>query len=166
MLERPSPQATTAGSHSLVSSWSNIGPGEARLPLVQVGAVVRVRDSLAGAEGVEHRIDGAAAGDDYLLPPGHDEALVDDASLNCIAPLGQLVALRRMEHDWSRAADAPAPQVEHRAPLADEEVAPASPERSQSAGTSGWSGVTESVEAANPSLGATVRPPRATTSTP
>lgn len=27
----------------------------------------------------------------YSLPPGHDEALVDDASLNCIAPLGQLV---------------------------------------------------------------------------
>ena len=27
----------------------------------------------------------------YTLPPGHDEALVDDASLNCIAPIGQLV---------------------------------------------------------------------------
>ena len=27
----------------------------------------------------------------YSLPVGHDEALVDDASLNCIAPLGQLV---------------------------------------------------------------------------
>ena len=27
----------------------------------------------------------------YSLPPGHDEALVDDTSLNCIAPLGQLV---------------------------------------------------------------------------
>lgn len=27
----------------------------------------------------------------YSLPPGHDEALVDDASLNCIAPIGQLV---------------------------------------------------------------------------
>jgi 2-polyprenyl-3-methyl-5-hydroxy-6-metoxy-1,4-benzoquinol methylase len=32
-----------------------------------------------------------AAARRYLLPPGHDEALVDDASLNCIAPLGQLV---------------------------------------------------------------------------
>ncbi len=28
----------------------------------------------------------------YTLPPGHDEALVDDTSLNCIAPIGQLVA--------------------------------------------------------------------------
>lgn len=28
----------------------------------------------------------------YALPPGHDEALVDDSSLNCIAPIGQLVA--------------------------------------------------------------------------
>ena len=28
----------------------------------------------------------------YSLPPGHDEALVDDTSLNCIAPIGQLVA--------------------------------------------------------------------------
>ena len=27
----------------------------------------------------------------YALPPGHDEALVDDASVNCIAPIGQLV---------------------------------------------------------------------------
>ena len=27
----------------------------------------------------------------FSLPAGHDEALVDDASLNCIAPLGQLV---------------------------------------------------------------------------
>jgi SAM-dependent methyltransferase len=27
----------------------------------------------------------------YVLPAGHDEALVDDTSLNCIAPLGQLV---------------------------------------------------------------------------
>jgi len=27
----------------------------------------------------------------YALPPGHDEALVDDLSLNCIAPIGQLV---------------------------------------------------------------------------
>jgi ubiquinone/menaquinone biosynthesis C-methylase UbiE len=41
-------------------------------------------------------LDLEAAGTDpaarrYLLPPGHDEALVDDASLNCIAPLGQLV---------------------------------------------------------------------------
>ncbi len=27
----------------------------------------------------------------YTLPPGHDEALVDDTSLNCIAPIGQLV---------------------------------------------------------------------------
>ncbi|MGH2840366.1 MAG: class I SAM-dependent methyltransferase [Solirubrobacteraceae bacterium] len=27
----------------------------------------------------------------YALPPGHDEALVDDTSLNCIAPIGQLV---------------------------------------------------------------------------
>jgi SAM-dependent methyltransferase len=27
----------------------------------------------------------------YALPAGHDEALADDASLNCIAPLGQLV---------------------------------------------------------------------------
>ncbi len=32
-----------------------------------------------------------AAARRYSLPPGHDEALVDDASLNCIAPLGQLV---------------------------------------------------------------------------
>ncbi len=28
----------------------------------------------------------------YTLPAGHDEALVDDTSLNCIAPIGQLVA--------------------------------------------------------------------------
>ena len=28
----------------------------------------------------------------YVLPPGHDEALVDDSSLACIAPIGQLVA--------------------------------------------------------------------------
>lgn len=27
----------------------------------------------------------------YTLPPGHDEALVDETSLNCIAPIGQLV---------------------------------------------------------------------------
>ena len=27
----------------------------------------------------------------YGLPPGHDEALIDDTSLNCIAPIGQLV---------------------------------------------------------------------------
>ena len=27
----------------------------------------------------------------YTLPPGHEEALVDDTSLNCIAPIGQLV---------------------------------------------------------------------------
>jgi SAM-dependent methyltransferase len=27
----------------------------------------------------------------FALPAGHDEALVDDASLNCIAPLGQLI---------------------------------------------------------------------------
>jgi 2-polyprenyl-3-methyl-5-hydroxy-6-metoxy-1,4-benzoquinol methylase len=27
----------------------------------------------------------------YALPPGHDEALVDETSLNCIAPIGQLV---------------------------------------------------------------------------
>lgn len=27
----------------------------------------------------------------YTLPSGHDEALVDDTSLNCIAPIGQLV---------------------------------------------------------------------------
>jgi SAM-dependent methyltransferase len=27
----------------------------------------------------------------YSLPAGHDEALVDDASLNCVAPLGQLM---------------------------------------------------------------------------
>jgi SAM-dependent methyltransferase len=27
----------------------------------------------------------------YTLPAGHDEALVDDTSLNCIAPIGQLV---------------------------------------------------------------------------
>ena len=32
-----------------------------------------------------------AAARRYSLPPGHDEALVDDASLNCVAPLGQLV---------------------------------------------------------------------------
>jgi 2-polyprenyl-3-methyl-5-hydroxy-6-metoxy-1,4-benzoquinol methylase len=32
-----------------------------------------------------------SAGRRYMLPPGHDEALADDASLNCIAPLGQLV---------------------------------------------------------------------------
>jgi ubiquinone/menaquinone biosynthesis C-methylase UbiE len=36
-----------------------------------------------------------AAGDPaarrYLLPPGHDEALVDATSLDCIAPLGQLM---------------------------------------------------------------------------
>ena len=28
----------------------------------------------------------------FALPPGHDEALVDATSLNCIAPIGQLVA--------------------------------------------------------------------------
>ena len=28
----------------------------------------------------------------YTLPSGHDEALIDDTSLNCIAPIGQLVA--------------------------------------------------------------------------
>jgi SAM-dependent methyltransferase len=28
----------------------------------------------------------------YTLPAGHDEALVDERSLNCIAPIGQLVA--------------------------------------------------------------------------
>lgn len=28
----------------------------------------------------------------YTLPPGHDEALVDESSLDCIAPIGQLVA--------------------------------------------------------------------------
>ncbi len=28
----------------------------------------------------------------YTLPPGHDEALVDDESLNCIAAIGQLAA--------------------------------------------------------------------------
>ena len=28
----------------------------------------------------------------YTLPPGHDEALVDETSLNCIAPIGQLAA--------------------------------------------------------------------------
>lgn len=34
----------------------------------------------------------AAPGDRrYSLPAGHDEALVDDTSLNCIAPIGQLV---------------------------------------------------------------------------
>ena len=27
----------------------------------------------------------------YTLPPGHDEALTDDTSLNCIVPIGQLV---------------------------------------------------------------------------
>ena len=32
-----------------------------------------------------------AAARRYGLPPGHDEALVDDTSLNCIAPIGQLV---------------------------------------------------------------------------
>jgi winged helix-turn-helix protein len=32
-----------------------------------------------------------AAARRYLLPRGHDEALVDDATLNCVAPLGQLV---------------------------------------------------------------------------
>ena len=30
-----------------------------------------------------------AAARRYVLPAGHDEALVDDASLNCIAPLGR-----------------------------------------------------------------------------
>ena len=35
----------------------------------------------------------------YSLPPGHEEALTDDTSLNCIAPLGQLMAgcLKPME---------------------------------------------------------------------
>jgi 2-polyprenyl-3-methyl-5-hydroxy-6-metoxy-1,4-benzoquinol methylase len=28
----------------------------------------------------------------YSLPAGHDEALLDDASMNCIAPMGQLIA--------------------------------------------------------------------------
>ena len=40
-------------------------------------------------------VDDASAGSAtrrYTLPPGHDEALVDDTSLNCIAPIGQLVA--------------------------------------------------------------------------
>lgn len=36
----------------------------------------------AGADAAQRR---------YSLPLGHDEALVDDSSLNCIAPLGQLV---------------------------------------------------------------------------
>jgi SAM-dependent methyltransferase len=37
--------------------------------------------------------DASAAGDArrYSLPPGHVEALTDDTSLNCIAPIGQLV---------------------------------------------------------------------------
>jgi SAM-dependent methyltransferase len=39
------------------------------------------------ASGILERTDG----DSYSLPAGHDEALVDDSSLNCIAPLGQLV---------------------------------------------------------------------------
>ncbi len=34
---------------------------------------------------------GDAAARRYSLPPGHAEALVDEPSLNCIAPLGQLV---------------------------------------------------------------------------
>lgn len=34
------------------------------------------------------RADGARK---YALPPGHDEALIDDTSLNCIAAIGQLV---------------------------------------------------------------------------
>ena len=33
----------------------------------------------------------AIAARKYVLPPGHDEALVDDTSLNCIAPIGQLM---------------------------------------------------------------------------
>jgi len=36
------------------------------LALVQVGAVIRVRDSLTGSKGIEHRIDRPAAGDDKL----------------------------------------------------------------------------------------------------
>ncbi len=32
-----------------------------------------------------------AAARRFSLPPGHDEALTDDTSLNCIAPIGQLV---------------------------------------------------------------------------
>ena len=39
-------------------------PGEARLTFVQVAAVVRVRYAGAGPEGVEHRIDRPATGDD------------------------------------------------------------------------------------------------------
>ena len=39
---------------------------------------------------LEHRRDGADAGRFSLLP-GHDEAMLDDTSLNCIAPIGQLV---------------------------------------------------------------------------
>ena len=35
---------------------------------------------------------GAGDAPRYALPAGHEEALVDDTSLNCIAPLGQLVA--------------------------------------------------------------------------
>jgi SAM-dependent methyltransferase len=37
------------------------------------------------------RTDGDRSPPRYVLPAGHDEALVDAASLNCIAPLGQLV---------------------------------------------------------------------------
>jgi SAM-dependent methyltransferase len=37
------------------------------------------------------RTGGDGAAPKYSLPAGHDEALLDDASLNCIAPLGQMI---------------------------------------------------------------------------
>ncbi len=41
-------------------------PGEARLALVQIGAVVGVRDPVARAEGLQHRIHRPHAGDQQL----------------------------------------------------------------------------------------------------
>jgi hypothetical protein len=41
-------------------------PGEARLALVQVGTIVGVRDTAAGAEGLQHRVHRPHAGDQQL----------------------------------------------------------------------------------------------------
>ncbi len=60
-----SPSTSATGSGSIGSSPS---------------AILEVDDARADA-----------AARRYTLPPGHDEALVDETSLNCIAPIGQLV---------------------------------------------------------------------------
>ena len=81
--DRPSPQATSAtraGGSPWSRSWTSgdrgqpLGreqvleqrPGEARLALVEVCAVVGVGDAVARPEGVEQRVDRPDAGDDRL----------------------------------------------------------------------------------------------------